>query len=242
MIELKISLTILLCCLSLNLRAQNQLKLSPIIGKQSLLTYVSQESGDPTFDKLTFAFTNTFGLKGQWETGNGWQFFAGLTTTQTEIGYKYRGTRTVGKELRHRAFRFPIGIQRTISHHKIFPIKPSSILYGKDKNGRDKYLLLFRIRPLIGVSLDLRNHLPASVHSEDFGSSAFAGVTFQFFDQKKDRLSLALLYSHGFHKVATFPVAYTVDSQKYQAELASRGSLLAFQIGYPIALTGKRVP
>ncbi len=227
----------LLCYLSLNLCGQDQLRLSPLIGKQTLLTFVSKESGDPTFDNLTFTFTNAFGLNIQWETRNGWQFYTGFTTTQTEIGYQYDGTRTISKQLRHRSFNFPIGIQKTISHHKFFPIKPSSILYGRSNDGMAKYLFLFKVRPVIGLSADLRADLPGTTQNEDYASSAFAGFTFQFFDQKKDRLSLTVLYSQGFRKVVTFPVTYILDAQKYQGELASRGSFLAFQIGYPIALT-----
>ena len=228
-------MTLLLLLCSLPAITQNQLRILPHYGKQSLLTSLSMTSGDPTFKNSTFTFTNVFGASLQYETNSGWQFYGGISTTKVEIGYRYNDTRNRDKLLSYRSVNFPIGIQKNISTHKAFKTKLR--LAGGTDDREDsssaRYLLLFRSRVVAGFSVDLWEDLPATDHN-DFGKSAFAGITLQFFDRKRDHLSLTILYNHGFRTRVFFPVRYILNAQEYVGEISSRGSYISIQVGYPI--------
>ncbi len=68
--------------------------------------------------------------------------------------------------------------------------------------------------------------------------SAYLGVGMQFYNGRKDRFDVRIYLTRGFGRIAyqDYRYSFAGEPQVYETRFWSRGSLIAFSVGYPIKL------
>lgn len=117
------------------------------------------------------------------------------------------------------------------------------------------YLFVFRLYVVAGLSYDRvrqpGNYGQLTITGAPFSItddppvinrwnnvSGYLGIGFQFYNEQKDRIDVRLFATRGLSRIAyqDFDYSFTGGTISYQTRFWSRGSLVAFSVGYPIRL------
>jgi hypothetical protein len=221
---------------------QVNLRLAPVVGIQTLSCYVKDRTNaDSRFRTDNFSTTPSFGISLQVDIKNNWMFFAGWSTCNLKISYRYGESGTnQARRLTFPANRFQIGLQKTITTNRWFKIPANNRVLNSvagNQSTLNKYLFLFRSRMMAGISYDLVDSFPGNVpDTQRVNGSVFLGLCFQFFDYDKDRLQVNVFYSQGFEEIGQRQVDYFINNKPYSGIIGSKGSFFTIQLSYPMQL------
>ncbi|HMP98312.1 MAG TPA: hypothetical protein PKC24_00935 [Cyclobacteriaceae bacterium] len=262
---MRFSIILLLCSFHLSNFAQTKFNVTPALGMQFPFCYViNSELADQRFRVNTFDFSPSFDIGIQAEFNKGWLLFSGWQAGATGFSFSYSDRYEYDFEGKFSSgvytTRILVGAKKDLSTVRLFKLKNRVDLFEKfdvkPKNNYLSYLVLFRLQTMAGISFDRIVPFSGENEWEEFFKgrfyhavpnrniiSAFAGITFQFFNHDKDHFQLSFYYSKGFKEVANVDIEYSLerrtsvgDRDDYFARIGSRGSYFALAIGYPIRL------
>jgi hypothetical protein len=239
------------------------LSLRPSVGIEFPMNHVYEQQVHKQFRYNNMGIYPQFGLSLQYELSDRLDIFGGWNNGAT--GYSFAIFSPDNRPLvKHRTFastqRFPLGFHWELKDVWLFRMQKRLRFFNKTINADERilYLILFRLKATFGLSYNYLSHMsgenkPHSVRwpvgSNKFvshltqphvanrhGLSLFGGLTFQFYNYKKDKVQLSILYNQGFIRQYLSPLQYTMDEQEYSAMLGSRGSYFAATLTYPIRL------
>jgi hypothetical protein len=169
---------------------------------------------------------------------------------RSNIGFSYRsGNNKVSTSIGQHEF--PLGVEWLIKDVWLYPIEKRPRLFGRNSTGNGYYYLaLFRVKAVTGISMSIvpkgessyqhnrgQYHFTQSVHPlHRRNFSVFGGATLQFYNRRRDKIHLILLYNQGLRKVMEMEIAETIGTETFKANLGSRGSYFATQVKIPLKL------
>lgn len=247
----------------LNVSAQKRiLSLRPSIGLEVPMNYVYERQVDEQFRYNNMRVYPEFGLSLQYELSERMDIFGGWNNGGT--GYSFAifcpdrkcgaGHSTITSTQR-----FPLGLHWELKDVWLFPVQKRFRFFNKIVNADERllFLVLVRLKTTVGISYNYISHSSSEdeldvvnvpsfrgdisystqSHVENrHGVSVFGGITLQFYNHRKDKVQLSLIYNQGVIRQFTSPLNYTINAQEYSAKLGSRGSYFAATLTYPIRL------
>ena len=243
---------------------QRILSLRPSIGIEFPMNHLFDQRTDKNFRYNNFDLNPQFALGLQYELNDRLDIFGGWSNGAT--GYSFAIFCPDGMcGARHSngftTQRFPIGVHWELKDYWLFPIQQRFRFFNKIVNADERllFLVLFRLKATFGLSYNyispstgedqLRevvwpfNHQNQEIshvtlpHVQNrHGMSLFGGLTLQFYNHKRDKVQLSLIYNQGILRQLTSPLNYSINGKEYSAQLGSRGSYFAATLSYPIRL------
>jgi hypothetical protein len=241
---------------------QKILSLRPSLGMEFPMNHVYERNVHKQFRYNNFSLYPEFGLSLQYELSDRLDIFGGWNNGSTGFSFtvfcpdKQCGAKFAWHQSTQR---FPIGFHWELKDVWLFPVERRFRFFNKIANADERllYLVLFRLKATFGLSYnylslssnedephfvkwplgnDEITHLTQTHIANRHAVSAFGGVTLQFYNHKKDKVQLTLLYNQGILRQLISPLDYTINNQEYSAQLGSRGSYFAATLTYPIRL------
>ena len=244
------------------LAQQRTLSLRPSIGIEFPMCHTYDREVHKQFSYNNFNLYPQFGLGLQYKLSERLDVFGGWNNGAT--GYSFNilcpDGRCGAKQTREFSTqRFPIGFHWELKDFWLFPVQQRFKFFNKIVNADERllFLVLFRLKATFGLSYnyiskasdedapDLKewslgnnviNYLTQPHVKNRHGVSAFGGLTLQFYNHKRDRVQLSLIYNQGILRQLTSPLNYSINGQEYSTQLGSRGSYFAATLSYPIRL------
>ncbi len=229
--------------------AQKVIYFKPFLGGQFPLQHYDRAIGKaPGFSATYLNIELAAGLDIQLELSRKWRLSLGGHHGVYGFGYKIK-TQTPKYERSgdnsSYITRIPFGVQYTIKD-ELHLINLDKIEYA--------YLIVGRLYSLLGISYNqvappgnlgqLSAGSGSSITIDDLkrvitnrdNLSVYLGVGMQFYNGGKDRLDVSIYWSRGLGKLVYQDLFYTVNGVSYQTRLWSRGTIVAFNVAYPIRL------
>lgn len=224
--------------------AQKVWYLKPYLGGQFPLDSYDRSKGKAanlSSGKLNIDLS--FGIDMQVELNRQWRLSLG--SHYGTYGFNYNIVNLVGRASSSNIIRFPFQVHYTL--------KDDVQLINLDKI-KYNYLLVFKLYGLLGVSYNrvgrpgnfgqytnvgnsnVKVYEYTPVVTNRNNASLYVGVGFQFHNGEKDRFDVSFYYSQGIGKIAYKDIAYEIEGTSYQTRLWSRGTILGFNVSYPIRL------
>lgn len=226
--------------------AQKILYLKPFLSGQFPSSYYDRSIGKaPNFSATYLNIALGGGIDVQLELNRKWRLSLGGHYGIYGFGYFIK-TPMYGRSSDNSDYitRIPFQIHYTIKD-EIHLINVDKIKYA--------YLIVGRIYSLFGISYN-QVAPPGNFGQLSIGGSsiivderkpvidrwsnvsAYLGLGMQFYSGGNDRFDISLYYSKGFGKIVYQDLFYEINSASYHTRLWSRGTIIGFNIGYPIRL------
>jgi hypothetical protein len=225
-----------------SLLAQTDIRLVPAFGMQAFQSYAKDDVSAEGFSGYNLNMVPAYQVGLEADVKRTWLFSMSVKSYRPTIAFKY-GDKVGGimGYLGVNCTSLAVGVERKISTHSWIKIKPAKSKRTQNSpsvsgNAPQRYLLLFRLKALGGISRDWVANYPGNEDLGNTNTSVFLGLAFQFFDRDKDKFKLSLIYSQGFREIAIWDVDYSLYGVDYSGQIASKGSFFAVQLSYPLRL------
>ncbi|WP_224996698.1 hypothetical protein [Cesiribacter sp. SM1] len=191
-----------------------------------------------------------WGIEFFYRANNKTDIYAGYQNSRIDINYSLYGSHRYAASIEQSEF--PLAIEWLLKDVRLFPMSERPKFFGKNSTAHGYYFLaLFRLKAITGISLShvtttegiesvnygqqiFVRHYILPQHFQNF--SVFGGLSLQFYNRKRDKLHLTLLYNQGLRRVAEMEIKEYRGRDTFSARLGSRGSYFAAQLKVPIRL------
>jgi hypothetical protein len=226
---------------------QNILYLKPHLNGQFPLNYYDRSIGKASnFSSTHLLFNLGGGLDIQLELNSQLRLSLGAHYGSYGFGYSIK-TKFLerGAAVSNYITRIPLQLHYTIKDD-VHLINLDKIKYN--------YLLVFRLYSILGVSYNrvmppgnqgeftlggngnIIIHEKKTVITNWNNASIYMGIGMQFLNGEKNRFDVSVYYSKGIGKIGYKDLSYEIDGNSYQSRLWSRGTIVGFNVSYPIKL------